>query len=69
MTRKERVNAAPRLTDAQWREVVEMVARVADRLEDMTTRLDVVERRLAGPPLRTADRTAGPRSVQGGEAT
>ena len=49
MTRKEQVDAVPRLTGDEWREVMSAVARIAERVEDMTTRLDVVETRLAGP--------------------
>jgi hypothetical protein len=46
MTRKEQVDAVSRLTGDEWREVMSAVARIAERVEDMTTRLDVVETRL-----------------------
>jgi len=63
MTRKEQVDAVPRLTADEWREVRSAVARIAERLDDMTTRLDVVETRLAGPRQRTDGRPgAGPSS-------
>ena len=68
MTRKEQVDAVPRLTDDEWREVRSVVARIAERLDDMTTRLDVVETRLAEPRPPSDDRPiAGPSSPGCGE--
>jgi len=69
MTRKEQVDAVPRLTDDEWREVRSAVARIAERLDDMTTRLDVVETRLAEPRPPSDDRpSAGPSSPGCGES-
>lgn len=69
MTRRERVDAVPRLTDDEWREVRLAVARIAERVEDMATRLDVVETRLAVPRPPSVDRPGAPRSSQAGGAS
>ena len=69
MTRKEQLDAGPRLTDEQWREVLEAVARIADRVEDMTTRLDAVETRLAAPRPPSDGRPDAPLSSPGGAAS